>query len=210
MDISTLLTEARSGDKHIRTNAEAQLSLMANQNFPQLLYLLSEELSNENKLKENRQLSASIIKNSIVYHDKLLDEWKKINTDLKNQIKTRILSSLASNIKEVRKSASSAVAGICKIELPEGKWPEIIECLVSNSFNQNLNFRLASLETLGYICEEINVKSISTQEVDAILTALIKNLNDDACDLTIAQFCLNALKYAISLAEKNFKNKVKI
>ena len=98
--------------------------------------------------------------------------------------------------------------GICKIELPLGKWSDIILSLVNNSFNENMNFRLASLETLGYICEELNTKTINPKDVELILTSFIRNLNEENCDINIAKICMNALLHSISLAEKNFKNPV--
>lgn len=181
---------------------------MAQQNLADFLFTLSEELSNEEKLKENRQLAATIIKNLIVIHDGMQKEWLQMDEKKQNEIKLRILSSLASSVSQVRKAAGSSIAGICKIELPLGKWTDIILSLVNNSFNENMNFRLASLETLGYICEELSSKTINPKDVELILTALIRNLNEDSCDENIAKICLTALNHSIDLADKNFKNPI--
>ena len=208
MDISKLLTDARNHNLQTRKDAESKIEYLAKQNLGDFLYTLSEELSNEEKLKENRQLAATIIKNLIVIHEGMQKEWQKMAESKQNEIKLRILSSLASTVSQVRKAAGSTIAGICKIELPLGKWPDIILSLVQNSFNENMNFRLASLETLGYICEELSTKTINPKDVELILTAFIRNLNEESCDGTIAKICLTALYNSISLAEKNFKNPV--
>ena len=208
MDICTLLTDARNGDKIKRTNAEEQLSKLAEENFSELLRVLSDQIANENQSKENRQLAASIIKNSIIFHDKLQERWLNMSLEQSNGIKMSILGSLASQVKEVRKSVSSTIAGICKIELPLGKWPEIIDVLVNTCMHENLNFRLSSLETLGYICEEISPKGINYADVDKILSAVFNNISSN--DFIITQYCLNTLLNVIPLAEKNFLNKVDI
>lgn len=210
MDISKLLTDARNHNPQIRKEAESKIEYLAQQNLADFLFTLSEELSNEEKLKENRQLAATIIKNLIVIHDGMQKEWLQMDEKKQNEIKLRILSSLASSVSQVRKAAGSSIAGICKIELPLGKWTDIILSLVNNSFNENMNFRLASLETLGYICEELSSKTINPKDVELILTALIRNLNEDSCDENIAKICLTALNHSIDLADKNFKNPVNL
>ncbi len=205
MDISKLLTDARNPNHFLRKESEAKFESLAKQNLGDFLCLLSEELSSEDKIKENRQLAASIIKNLIVMHEGMQKEWLLLDETKRSQIKLHILSTLASSQREVRRAAGSTIAGICKIELPLGKWSEIISTLSQNAFNENMNFRLASLETLGYICEELSSKSINQNDVELIISALIKNLQHESCDSQIAIICLTALLHSVSLAEKNFK-----
>ena len=205
MDISKLLLDARNHNLYIRKESEANFESLAKQNLGDFLCLLSEELSNEDKIKENRQLAASIIKNLIVIHEGMQKEWLQMDESKRNQIKLYILSTLASSHREVRRAVSSTIAGICKVELPLGKWGEIISTLSQNAFNENMNFRLASLETLGYICEELSNKSINQNDVELIISALLKNLQNESCDSQIAIICLTALLHSVSLAEKNFK-----
>ena len=117
-----------------------------------------------------------------------------------------ILSSLASKHKEIRTSTSSVIASICKIEQPIMKnWPDLINSLVKNCFNEDLNLKLAAIETLGYVCEEINIKGIDTTTVDQILNSFIQNLIN-CNDINIAIQVLKSLFHTVKLAEKNFSS----
>ena len=52
--------------------------------------------------------------------------------------------------------AAQCVAAIATVELPQGQWPELIEILlgfVNNAANTPL--RIATLNSIGYICESI-------------------------------------------------------
>jgi len=52
--------------------------------------------------------------------------------------------------------ASQVVAAIAAVELPQGEWQDLIEILlgfVNN--NSNTNLKIATLQTIGFICETI-------------------------------------------------------
>jgi importin subunit beta-1 len=50
---------------------------------------------------------------------------------------------------------ASLVAAIAAIEIPRGEWLELITILCTNATHQEQHIKLASLQTLGCICEEI-------------------------------------------------------
>lgn len=111
INISQVLTEARSHLPDIRKNAERTLEKLACQDFYQFLMILANELSNEEKLKENRQLAATIIKNMIIYLETQKNLWLNYPEEKSSNIKSAILGSLASNVKEVRRTAGHTIAG---------------------------------------------------------------------------------------------------
>jgi importin subunit beta-1 len=52
--------------------------------------------------------------------------------------------------------ASQVVAAIAAVELPQAQWPELIELLLGFVNNPaNTNLRIATLQTIGFICESI-------------------------------------------------------
>ena len=52
--------------------------------------------------------------------------------------------------------ASQVVAAIAAVELPQGQWPDLIEILLGFVNNQpNPNLKVATLQTIGFICETI-------------------------------------------------------
>lgn len=69
------------------------------------------------------------------------------------------------------------VQKIALIELPQGQWPDLIEMLVGNMTVPNIptELRQATLETVGYICEEINPQVLAPV-ADKLLTAIIQGL----------------------------------
>ena len=156
--------------------------------------LISEKLSDEKEPKEIRQLSATLIKNTISNSD-YIKKYLEIPSEKKIFIKNNILSTLASPILDIRKAAALAVAGICKIELPNNQWNNIFDILCNTSQNENLYIQLSSLTTLEYIYEEIGIKDIDLETKAKLLNTYYflldkNNSNDSSSDLLI----LTALK----------------
>lgn len=83
------------------------------------------------------------------------------------------------------------------------KWDDIIPSLVNNCYNDNKIFRLSSLETLGFICEEITSKVLKPGEIEQILSAYLTNLKEGK-DEEILIITLKAFLNSISLSEKIF------
>lgn len=66
--------------------------------------------------------------------------------------------------------ASQVVAAIAAVELPLAQWPELIELLLGFVNNQqNTNLKIATLQTIGFICETI----VRDESLGAIEKALI-------------------------------------
>lgn len=60
-----------------------------------------------------------------------------------------------------RHTAAQAAAAIALVELPENQWPELIAGLVNNvTSSENDHAKESSLETLGFVCEEIVSSSL--------------------------------------------------
>ena len=142
--IDTILFNALSSDKTINSTAMNLLEKMAKENFSSFLHQLGSILSSESKDTKIRQLSAILMKNSLIHIDALQQEWKeKLTLEQKNEVKMLVLSSLASSFKEIRSVASSVIASICKVDQPIMQhWPDLMPSLSQNAFNQNMNLRL--------------------------------------------------------------------
>lgn len=203
-----LFTNALSSDKTIRESAEKTLSNLAESDPTKFLINLSFELADEGKSTGGRQMAASIMKNFITISIKTKEIWVNLDMNSKDQIKNSILSTLASKEKNVRKSAGTVIAGICKVDLPiTEKWPNLISSLCNNSYNENLNIRHAAIECLGYLCEELSTKTLDSLSIDSILSSLIRNITDKEINSEILFTALNAFLHCLPLAEKNFTTK---
>ena len=81
----------------------------------------------------------------------------------KDNVKTALLAVLASPLSTVRKQAGSAIAAIASIEVPRKEWLELIPNLAANSAHDSIDIRHAALETLGFICEELEPSDLTTE-----------------------------------------------
>ena len=172
------LSNILSPNFNLRTQAEKQINLLVSQNLSQFLISISERLSDENEKTNIRQLSATLIKN-MISKPNYIQKYFQIPLELKQNIKNNILSTLASPIIEVRKAAAIAVAGICKIELPNKQWNNIFDILCNTSQNENLYIQLSSLTTLEYIYEEIDIKDITLDNKAKLLNTYYSLLDND-------------------------------
>jgi hypothetical protein len=111
MEISSILSDALSGNMDIRKQAEANIVSITSHDYGAFMLELARELALETRATGVRQLASTLIKNLITNSPANAGKWGLLDQNLRNEIKNTVLSCLASNIKEVRKAAASSVAG---------------------------------------------------------------------------------------------------
>lgn len=111
MNLSEILTQCRSPSDSVRREGELNIDRMATNNYGGLLVQCAQELADESKSSENRQLCATLIKNMVCHMEKHMNNWPQLSNDMKTTIKNYTLSCLASENKDVRRAAGLAVAG---------------------------------------------------------------------------------------------------
>ncbi len=110
MNINEILESVLSGNNLKIQEAENNLRNLVEVDFGKLLLDLATILSDESIQVGKRQLSASIIRNSVIPETSSI-KWLSLNPEVKELIKKNVLASLASEINDIRKSGSLAVAG---------------------------------------------------------------------------------------------------
>jgi len=137
----------------------------------------------------------------------LAQRWMAMDANVRQQIKQAGLQTLGTTERIVADAAAQVVAEIARIELPANTWPDLIQILLNN-MNSDA-FKHATLQTLGYICEEINPEVLKAHS-DQILTAICKGIRETNNDTKVAG-CIalyNALEFARPNmereAERNF------
>jgi len=208
MEISEYLTDSRNPNEEVRKLGEKKIEEAAMSNFGQFMFQCAKELNDDKKIKMNRQMAATLIKNMLNFMPKFQGKWETLGLDIKSEIKSLVLSTLASPEIEIRKAAALCTAGIFKLEHPQNSWPELIDILVETCRNENVNFQAAAIITLGYISQEINPNDFQVSDVDKILTALIGILKETKASHEIIKTSLIAFVNYIDFAKKNFENKV--
>ena len=190
--LSLFLENALNPDINIRKQAEDKINSICGQNFGGFLLELSKKISTEQEKKMVRQMSAVLIKN-MLNREEYSPQWFNLNEEIKSVVKNNILSTLASNDIDIRKSAALTVAGICKLEIPAKQWLNIFDTLSSTSQNQDINIQLSSLTCLEYIFEEIKQSDLPLEISAKLLNTFYSLLNNDKIGDDLAFYSLKAI-----------------
>ena len=217
VDVTAFLVSAQNPDASVRIAAEEQLKLFQEQNFPGFLASLAAELGNNAKPADSRRLAGLIIKNTLdakedVRKRELHARWLALDPALKTHIRDAVITTLHSDIPDVRHTAAMVVAKVAAIDLPrkEQGWPNLIQALLANIGAQPpvTGTRQATLEAMGYVCEEMaSMKDevLSPPEVNMILTAVVAGMSPtEPNESRLA--ATTALCNAIEFATANFEN----
>ncbi|XP_017610619.1 importin subunit beta-1-like [Gossypium arboreum] len=211
MEVTQVLFNAQSIDGTVRKNAEESLKQFQEQNLPGFLLSLSGELANEEKPIETRKLAGLILKNALdakEQHRKfeLVQRWLLLDATAKSQIKACLLQTLSSPVFDARSTTSQVIAKVAGIELPQKQWPELIGSLLSNVHQIPAHAKQATLETLGYLCEEVSPDVIDQDQVNKILTAVVQGMSASEGNIDVRLAATRALYNALGFAQANFSN----
>lgn len=211
MEVTQALLNAQSIDGTVRKHAEESLRQFQEQNLPGFLVSLSGELASEDKPVDSRKLAGLILKNALDAKDEnrkreLVQRWLSLDTAAKAQVKACLLQTLSSLVLDARSTATQVVAKIAGIELPQKQWPELIGSLLSNIHQVPAHVKQATLETLGYLCEEVPHEVVDQDQVNKILTAVVQGMNSSEKNNDVRLAAARALYNALEFAQANFSN----
>lgn len=217
MEVTQILLNAQSPDGNVRKIAEENLRQFQEQNLAGFLLSLSVELSNNDKPPESRRLAGLILKNSLdakeaARKEEFLKRWVALDLSVKSQIKNGLLQTLSSTVQDARHTSSQVIAKIAAIEIPRQEWPELVGVLLANMGSPQLEkpvtLKQATLETLGYVCEEISSDVLAQDQVNSILTAVVQGMNAPDANSDVCLAATKALYNALDFAQTNFENEM--
>ncbi|CAH2054460.1 unnamed protein product [Thlaspi arvense] len=215
MEITQFLLAAQSPDARVRTEAEGSLRQFQEQNLPQYLLSLSFELANNDKPSESRRLAGILLKNSLdakesARKDVMVKQWFAIDVALKSQIKELLLRTLGSSAPEASHTSAQVIAKVASIEIPQKQWPELVGSLLTNMTQQGspAHLKQSTLETLGYVCEEISHHDLAQDEVNSVLTAVVQGMNQSENTAEVRLAATKALLNALDFSQTNFENEM--
>lgn len=141
----------------------------------------------------------------------LANQWVSVSDAVKAQIRSALLTTLASATPDVRHTAALVIAKVSAIEIPRSAWPELIPSLLNNANTPSnpAGLRHATLEALGYVCEELGALDedyLTAEQVNAILTAVVAGMRPDETDMELRIAATTALNNALEFAHTNFSN----
>ncbi|KAH9321912.1 hypothetical protein KI387_016551 [Taxus chinensis] len=217
MEITQVLLNAQSPDGNVRKVAEENLLQFQEQNLPGFLLSLSIELANNDKPPESRKLAGLILKNSLdaketARKEELIKGWVSLDPAVKTQIKNALLQTLASVVQDASHTSSQVIAKIASIEIPRQEWPELVGVLLGNMggplSEKPPTLKQATLETLGYVCEEISSDVLAQDQVNSILTAVVQGMSTTGGKNDVCLAATRALYNALDFAQTNFENEM--
>lgn len=208
--LTQVLLNCTTPDPNIRQMAEKWLQEAEKANIALFLQMLSHELSNNDKPSESRKLAGLIIKNSLTAKDEnrkmqLVQKWVNLDINIRATVKTAVLMTLSAANRDARSTAAQVVAAIAHIELPRHLWADLIQVLLSNMQQENDHLKQATLEAIGYICEEIEAE-VLTAQANSILTAVCKGMKENNNEVKLA--ACNALYNCLEFVRANFEKDV--
>ncbi|XP_076905507.1 importin subunit beta-1-like [Bidens hawaiensis] len=214
VEITQFLLSAQSADTKVRNEAENNLRQFQEQNLPGFLLSLSLELSNDGKPIESRRLAGIVLKNSLdakdaTTKDHLVQRWMSNDASFRSQVKGLLLNTLGSSVSEAGHTAAQVIAKIASIEIPRKEWPELIGSLLGNMTQQDkpASLKQATLEALGYACEEISHNDLVQDDVNSVLTAVVQGMNVSE-PKSVRLAATTALYNALDFAQTNFENEM--
>lgn len=153
--------------------------------FTGFLQILADVLYEPQNPPVVRAAAGLQLKNQLTARDETLrqqqqERWKTLPNETKLHIKEKVFKALGTEMFKPS-SAPQLLAYITIIELPEGQCPGLIEALATNvtSTQSSQQLRLASLEALGYICQDIDQTCIQQSDSAHILNAIVHGLQSD-------------------------------
>lgn len=205
------------------------LEQAANTNIPEFLKALSNVLVGSGNSVVARMAAGLQLKNQLTSKDNHIKQqyqqrWLAFPEDVREYIKKNVscrakmsrLSNLwvcfifkvldaLGNENTRPSSAAQCVAYIAVAELPVGQWNFLMQTLVNNVVSEGSteNVREATLEAIGYICQDIN-SDVLEQQSNIILTAIIHGMRKSETSNHVRLAATNALLNSLEFTKANF------
>lgn len=198
-------------DLALRKQAEEFLNSALQSQMGQFMVTLVQALAAEDFAVVGRQAAGLYLKNVLDAKDDVLQQqkiqaWMAMDPALRAQIKDGSLGVLRSNDPVARHTSAQLVAKLGAIELPSKQWPNLLELLLQNVTNGSEGCIHATLECLGYLCDELDENAIDEQDTNRILTAIVDGVRAERPP-AIRLAAITALRNSLEFVSENFKRK---
>ncbi|KAL7297769.1 hypothetical protein TKK_0008804 [Trichogramma kaykai] len=205
-----VLEKTVSPDKNELEAAQNFLERAAQTNLHEFIQRLSGVLvttaaSTVARMAAGLQLKNQLTSKDLILKSKYQQRWLEFPIETREFIKKNILGALGTENSRPS-SAAQCVAYVAVAELPVGQWSELIPLLVNNVANPNSTemMKEATLETIGYICQEIDSEVLVTQS-NQILTAIVHGMKGSDTSIHVRLAATSALLNSLEFTKGNFE-----
>ncbi|KAJ2953692.1 hypothetical protein O0L34_g1309 [Tuta absoluta] len=204
-----ILEKTISPDRNELEAAEKYLDHAAVTDFTTFIKMLSDVLVQGGNSQVARMAAGLQLKNHLTSKDITLKQqyqqrWLSQPEDIRLYIKKNILAAIGTENSRPS-SAAQCVAYVAVAELPVGQWNDLIPILLENVVNaQSTELkREATLEAIGYICQEIDAE-VLTEQSNPILTAIIHGMRSTEPSNHVRLAATQALLNSLEFTKANF------
>ncbi|XP_074101694.1 importin subunit beta Fs(2)Ket isoform X1 [Cotesia typhae] len=205
-----VLEKTVSQDKNELEAAQHFLEQAAASNIHEFVQRLSGVLGTPAASPVARMAAGLQLKNQLTSKDPTLksqyqQRWLTIPAETREFIKKNIVGALGTENNRPS-SAAQCVAYVAVAELPVGQWTDLIALLVNNIADQNGTemMKEATLEAIGYICQEIDSEVLVSQS-NQILTAIIHGMRGSSTSNNVKLAATRALYNSLEFTKGNFE-----
>ncbi|XP_044266486.1 importin subunit beta-1 isoform X2 [Tribolium madens] len=210
LQLIQVLEKTVSPDKNELEQASTFLEQAAAANILEFIKTLSDILRHGGNSPVARMAAGLQLKNQLTSKDPNIKQlcqqrWLAAPEEIRNYIKKNVVGALGTETNRPS-SAAQCVAYIAVTELPHHQWPDLIVTLVNNVVQPNSTEmqKEATLETIGYICQEIDSDVLVTQSND-ILTAIIHGMRSTEPSNHVRFAATQALLNSLEFTKANFE-----
>ncbi|KAL4708130.1 hypothetical protein ACJJTC_009909 [Scirpophaga incertulas] len=204
-----ILEKTISPDRNELEAAENYLDQAAATDFTTFVKMLSDVLVQGGNSQVARMAAGLQLKNHLTSKDPTMKQqyqqrWLALPEDIRLYIKKNILSAIGTENSRPS-SAAQCVAYVAVAELSVGQWNDLIPILVENVVNAQSNElkKEATLEAIGYICQEIDAE-VLTEQSNPILTAIIHGMRSTEPSNHVRLAATQALLNSLEFTKANF------
>ncbi|XP_022919169.1 importin subunit beta isoform X2 [Onthophagus taurus] len=204
-----ILEKTVSSDKNELEQASNFLEQAAATNLAEFIKTLSDILRHGGNSPVARMAAGLQLKNRLTSKDQNLksayqQRWLEMPQETRGYVKKNIVGALGTETSRPS-SAAQCVAYVAVTELPQGQWPTLITTLVNNVIAANVTEmqKEATLEAIGYICQEIDSEALVSQS-NEILTAIIHGMRSSEPSNHVRLAATQALLNSLEFTKNNF------
>lgn len=133
-------------------------------------------------------------------------KWGKIDESTREQIKGALLSNLGDNAQgdpKFMKDLCQCLAAIAVVELPMDMWAEFIGMMCQQGDqNQNENFKMAAVQCLGFIIEDLPSSFLKEEYLQLIWNTMLNQTKSQ--NTKMLQIVASALIRLAPTAKRHF------
>ena len=208
--IIRVLESTLNADKNIRDQATATLEQAKSQSYGQLLGTLTSLLANQGVSQIARHAAAMFVKNMVSGHSRLTNQqaqtrWNQLDNQTREHVKACLMNALVAKEPPVRRAVSQCIGKIASVELPANRWPKLLQDLCSACMSPQETLRETALETLGYICEEVNAEALGAN-LNNVLSVIVGNVTQQTNSATTHKAALGALQMMLPMLGHIFRS----